>query len=137
MVRRYAKIVLVVLVGMSAGACSDDDSGSGGTGGNGGAGGGSLACRFDATVDGAFSVRVDGAAAWERTGDGGLLVTLRSRDWINDGSEPVLIDAQTGSLEELAPGSYPIVAGLAERTGTDAWSARYIEGEPGFDCPSG
>lgn len=121
----------VVLVGCGNG----DDTGSGGSGGAGGSGGGSLACRFDATVDGEFSATFDGAAEWAET-DGALLLTLRSRDLINGGSDPFLVTVETDTIDSVAPGSFTIVAGSVSSTGSTSWSAIYMQGVPGFDCPN-
>ncbi|MEM8606264.1 MAG: hypothetical protein AAGF92_04130 [Myxococcota bacterium] len=115
-------------------ACSGDGSGTGGSGGSGGAGGGSLACRFNATVDGEFSESFDGAAEWQLSDDFNLQLTLRSRAFINDGTDPFVIDVETESVENLVPGTYTIVAG--EISGSDDWTAQYIRGVEGFDCPN-
>lgn len=131
---RHLCLWFVALLGVAQLGCGNgDDNGSGGSGGTGGSGGGSLACRFDATVDGAFSATFDGAAQWG-TNEGALAVTLRSRDLIASGSDPFLVTIETEAIESVAPGTYTIVAGSVSSTGSDMWSAVYMQGVPGFDC---
>lgn len=93
-------------------------------------------CYFNAAVSGDQSAFFNGPAQVQVGGDGALNFTFRSRGWIN-GDFPNAVQSNINSLPSTPaePGTYTV--GNAGVSFVDPpYSANYIPGVEGADCPS-